>query len=429
MNMAPGAIQPPLYQQPAPYMAPPVMPQRPVAPRPPPGYTPPTGYRPPTLASPTTKAKTTKKAPLAKIATVAKSSSTKKPSSYRPPSSKTSTKKSTGSVQSQVARLESNDRRQDLRLGNLERDVGMLPDTIEGGGIADLTPFGKTYVVRPGDTLWTVASRHGVSVNALRSANRMDDVDVGIGQSLIIPSGESYTTPRSSFTGVYVVKSADSFTRIARDHGITTDALARANPSAYPDRLLIGERLLVPGGKGRTGGTSNHTITTTTSASHTVKRGESLGGIAKKYGVSTSTLARTNKLRNANLIEVGDRLVIPGVKTSRSIPSQLAFADADTQPLADFRIPEPPTPPVKPEPIAPLPPINATAETAGTGTSSRPRGVVGYRMERGDSIDSVANMFSTTPENIRALNKFSADKVLKEGNELYVPSVGAVSVN
>ena len=50
-------------------------------------------------------------------------------------------------------------------------------------------------------------------------------------------------------------------------------------------------------------------------------------------------------------------------------------------------------------------------------------------MERGDTVETVANMFSTTPENIRALNKLPAEKVVKEGEEIVVPSLGAVSVN
>jgi murein DD-endopeptidase MepM/ murein hydrolase activator NlpD len=50
-------------------------------------------------------------------------------------------------------------------------------------------------------------------------------------------------------------------------------------------------------------------------------------------------------------------------------------------------------------------------------------------MERGDTLDSVANMFSTTVANIRAMNQLPADKELKEGEEVYVPTVGAVSVN
>lgn len=61
--------------------------------------------------------------------------------------------------------------------------------------------------------------------------------------------------------------------------------------------------------------------------------------------------------------------------------------------------------------------------------SPMPRGIVSYRTLRGDTIESIASLFSTTDANIRAINKFSADRQVKEGEELYVPTVGAVSVN
>ena len=96
----------------------------------------------------------------------------------------------------------------------------------------------------------SIAGRHGTSANVLRSLNHMDDDDVSIGQSLLIPQrGESSFSGSSSFTGVHIVKSGDTFTQIARDYGISSDALARANTTVYPDRLLIGERLVVPGGR------------------------------------------------------------------------------------------------------------------------------------------------------------------------------------
>ena len=44
---------------------------------------------------------------------------------------------------------------------------------------------------------------------------------------------------------------------------------------------------------------------------HTVKRGETLGVVAKKYGVSSRSIQTVNKIRNANRISVGQNLVIP----------------------------------------------------------------------------------------------------------------------
>ena len=90
------------------------------------------------------------------------------------------------------------------------------------------------------------------------------------------------------------------------------------------------------------------------------------------------------------------------------------------------------------QPATPLPPIigesapaypQAMPSAITLTTPPAPRGVISYRMERGDTLETVANMFSTTPQNIRALNKLSADKVVKEGEEIVVPSLGAVSVN
>lgn len=438
LNIASGAIQPPIYQQPAPHVSTSAMSQRPVAPTQttdyipsshpkPKGYTAPTSYRPPTLTQPSAP----RKSPV--IATQSTNTASKKSSNYRPPSTHSSIKTSGNTIESKVTRQKNSDFRQDIHPGNLERNVGLLPDSIEGSDVADLAPIGSHYIARPGDTLLSIAERHGTSTNTLRSLNHLDDDVVDIGQSLLIPHRGGNSSGDGKFTGVHIVKSGDTLTKVARDFGISADALARANAKVHPDRLLIGERLLVPGGGSSSRDNSppdskSFSTSSSKSTNHIVRKGEHLGSIAKRYGVSTSALARANRLKNANIIEIGDRLVIPG-RSSSGTTSQLAIADQDAAPLADFRIPETPSPSVNPEPIAPLPPISSNIPILTSFGSSKTRGVVAYRMERGDTLDSVANMFSTTTENIRALNQFPSDKVLEEGHELFVPSIGAVSVN
>jgi LysM repeat protein len=382
------------------------------------------------LAKPSTKLAISKQAPL--VATTSISTASKKTSDYQQPSAKSSSKTSESTIGTKVSQLESNDFRQDIRFGNLEQNSGLLPDRIEAGSVADLAPIGSHYIVRPGDTLFRIAGRHGTSVQALRSHNRLDNDIVAIGQSLLIPNRGGSSSSLGNNSGVHMVKSGETFTKIAQQYGLNADALARANPRAYPNRLLIGQRLLLPSGSSssRNSSLSDNGSFSTGSKSiiHNVRKGEHLGSIAKRYGVSTSALASANRLKNANIIEIGDRLIIPDRSSSHST-SQPAIGDQDAKPLVDFRIPEPPAPPAKSEPIAPLPPISNSVRTLMTSSANKTRGVVAYRMERGDTIDSVAHMFSTTTENIRALNQFPADKVLKEGNELFVPSIGAVSVN
>jgi LysM repeat protein len=257
---------------------------------------------------------------------------------------------------------------------------------------------------------------------------------------------------------VHIVKKGQTFDEIARSYKVSSDALARANPSAYPDKLLIGEKLNIPGRKAPASASVSAfkpgTSGTAKSGTHIVRPGQSLGAIAKSYGISTARLVAANKLKNPNLVEIGHVLVIPGGTatgnsngaapsrmTTRSTAPQVATHTRDTVPLPGAGMPlskpAPVEPPVKPTPPAgfapafpasPSAPAPAPARKANLPVGSH-RGVVAYRLERGDDIDSVANMFSTTSDKIRELNKLGPDAKMKEGDELIVPAMGPVSVD
>jgi LysM repeat protein len=423
---APGAIQPPAYQMPVA----PRMPTPPPGP-PPPGFNAP-AYRPPAIGS-----STPNRAPVSTKKSTSKPSTPAKPT-YRPPagsSSTSKTKSAASPLETRVGKLESTVHRQDLRLGRIERDVGLLPDTIEGGGVADKVPAGKTHIVRPGDTLYNVASRYNTSVGELRSLNRLSGDTLDIGESLLIPDGQTWSSNKiTSSTLVHVVAGGENFEDIARAYGVRGDAIARANPTVYATDLRAGERLIIPNptripGTQRSSPQAGKTVTVTTgSTTHTVGKGDTLMKIASKYRTTVAKIVAANRLKNPNVIPLGKRLTIPGVTSTRTVPAEPAWQDQETQPLAHLRLADEPgkqesaIAPLKPaEPLAPIKPE--------VSSPTMPRGIVAYRMERGDTLDSVANMFSTTVANIRAMNQLQADKELKEGDEVYVPTVGAVSVN
>lgn len=432
----PGAVQPPAYQMP-------VAPKPPTPPpgQPPPGFAP-MNYYPPVMNPPKGQTKSAQRKTTPNI--------TK--SSYRPPAGKSPAPQpkgsSSSSLESRVGKLESSDRRQDLRLGRLERDVGLLPSS-DGGGVADIVQAGaKNHTVRPGDTLFSIASRHGTSVGELRALNHLRDDDLDIGMTLLLPDAGGSPGKLNSAATVHVVNSQESMATIARAYGVTEDTIARANPSAYASDLRAGERLVIPNPRrlpsassSSSQGAASTTSATVTSGSHIVKKGEMLGRIASSHGVSLSKLMAANGIKNPNKIVIGQRLIIPGQKTLRTNPQPpLPQADTDTTPLPNLRLAEAALPPsqtataasnatTNQPPLPPIEPLVSPAPSKVTQGSPMPRGIVSYRSLRGDTIESIASLFSTTEANIRAINKFSTDKQIKEGEELYVPTVGAVSVN
>jgi len=111
-----------------------------------------------------------------------------------------------------------------------------IPDGNNGGnndgGTGGPTP---TYLVQRGDTLTKIAYRFGSSVSALKSANNLSTDSIYVGQSLKIPTSGSYT-----------VKSGDTVAKIAASNGVTTGQLAALNGIANPDRLVVGQKILLP---------------------------------------------------------------------------------------------------------------------------------------------------------------------------------------
>ncbi|HLF28503.1 MAG TPA: PA14 domain-containing protein [Anaerolineae bacterium] len=117
------------------------------------------------------------------------------------------------------------------------------------------------------------------------------------------------TASAQGCVATYIVQPGDNLFRIALRFGMTTDVLARANGIFNPNAIYVGQVLCIPGA-----GTpppppppapGNCTY-------YTVKPGDTLGKIAIAYGTSVGALQQANNLRNPNLIYVGMRLCIPG---------------------------------------------------------------------------------------------------------------------
>ena len=117
---------------------------------------------------------------------------------------------------------------------------------------------GQPVTVGQGETVEAVARKNGVPLSALMEVNGITNVaSIRPGQRLVIPryvSGSAaHVTASSPATQVsenfHVVEPGESLIGIARHHGVTLSALARANNIQPYDKVSIGSRLTIPGGQ------------------------------------------------------------------------------------------------------------------------------------------------------------------------------------
>lgn len=108
----------------------------------------------------------------------------------------------------------------------------------------------------------------------------------------------------------HVVQPGENLFRIALKYGLTTDAVARANGIINPDAIYAGQRLCIPGASAPP--PYNPPPQPGNCTWYTVKYGDSLGAIALAYGTTVWALQQANRLSNPNLIYAGMRLCIPG---------------------------------------------------------------------------------------------------------------------
>ena len=103
---------------------------------------------------------------------------------------------------------------------------------------------GNTYTVKSGDSLWSIARKYDTSVSELQNLNNLSSTILQVGQVLKVP--QSSSNNENSSANTYVVKSGDSLWSIANRFGTTVDELMRVN-RLNSNILSIGQVLTLPG--------------------------------------------------------------------------------------------------------------------------------------------------------------------------------------
>src|SRR5215468_8265647 len=114
---------------------------------------------------------------------------------------------------------------------------------------------GSAVTVGYGETVESIARRHGVPASAIMQTNGLRDANqIRPGQRLVIPRHVPSATQTASVHApaaggnVHIVRHGDTLMSIARNNGITLTALARANHLHSSSKLSIGDRITIPGG-------------------------------------------------------------------------------------------------------------------------------------------------------------------------------------
>ena len=252
---------------------------------------------------------------------------------------------------------------------------------------------GTNYTVQKGDSLWSIANKFNVSVENLKTANDLTSNLLNIGQTLKIPTEEKPVT--GDYT-VYTISKGDSLYSIAQKYNTTVDDLVKYN-NLSSTNLKVGEQLLIP--------TSESKLNT-----YTVKSGDSLYSIAKKYGITVDELKKANGLTSNNL-SLNQKLVIP--ETKGEIGYVVKAGDSLYSIAQKYNIT-----------VDELKKANGlTTNTLTIGqelTIPETSKTTTYTVKSGDSLYSIADKYNVSVANLKKVNNLTSN-LLSIGQILVIP--------
>ena len=140
--------------------------------------------------------------------------------------------------------------------------------------------------------------KYNTTVSELVKLNNISNPNlIYAGSTLKIPTNSSSST--GSCTSTYVVQSGDTLSQIALNYGTTVTQIAYANNIRNVNLIYTGQTLYIP----TSNCDMNHTL-------YVVRRGDTLWGISRRFGVSIARIVMLNRISNPNLIYPGNILRI-----------------------------------------------------------------------------------------------------------------------
>ena len=262
------------------------------------------------------------------------------------------------------------------------------------------------YIVKKGDSLWSIANKYGVSVSELKSLNNLNGNTLSIGQKLKLPEKEviEEIIPEGN---TYIVKSGDTLYSIANKYGITVDDLKSTN-NLKNNTLSLNQVLKIPG------------VDIEVPNTYTVKSGDSLYSIANKYGTTVNDIKSLNNL-SSNLLSVGQVLLLPGIVEESTINTYTVKSGDTLYSIANkYNIS-----------VNELKELNnLSSNTLSIGQTLKLKENSSdiitqdydyYTIKNGDTLYSIANKYNTSVDEIKTLNNLNSN-ALSVGQKIKIPS-------
>ena len=185
-----------------------------------------------------------------------------------------------------------------------------------------------TYKVKPGDTLWKISLQHNTSITQLKSLNGLSSDIIYPNQVLKVSgsksSSKSSSNSSSGNASTYTVKSGDTLSKIAKQHGVTVQNLMDWNNLnshlIYPGQVFKVSKPSSSSNSSSKSSNSGSSSSSSSSSTYTVKSGDTLSHIAAAHGVTVKNLMEWNNL-STTLIYPGNKLVVKKPSSSGSSSS------------------------------------------------------------------------------------------------------------
>lgn len=267
-------------------------------------------------------------------------------------------------------------------------NAGFEPGPAHSGTPGGRTGGGRFAPTRPNGG--SPSSGSSLSPNAVRP---LDPFPLETSPDADLPGYD----PLLADTVTHTVERGESAFAIARRYGISLNALLAANDLTPTSVIHPGDELTIPAQPGGSLGGDPTMLDSAPAPSsqlgtYVVERGDTLSGIAKRFGISLSQLRAANDLPG-DLIRVGQTLFIPG----GSAPAASSLRATTT-----------------PKPASP----------AGTITDEVLRAIGDVHIvERGDTLSGIASRYRVTVAELKSANNLTSD-LIRPGQTLTIPGTG-----